>query len=263
MGNETNLNEDLNNQPEIGQSELLGMLSENWKRIIHNESLIKTVKKILLVISITLVVLFFFSYFVYIMPWMQEIGKGHEIRTTNIAELKKDPSYKKQLLSLSRDIQRLSRKFTAFTPGQSFLVINTTYNRFSLFRNKELLREGFCSSGSYTRLTNAEGSRQWIFKTPKGKFSIQEKITNPLWIRPDWSFVEEGAPIPPPSDESRYEYGVLGDYAMSLGDGYLIHGTLYKRFLGMPVTHGCVRLNDEDLKSIYNTLNIGSKVFIF
>jgi L,D-transpeptidase ErfK/SrfK len=55
----------------------------------------------------------------------------------------------------------------------------------------------------------------------------------------------------------------LGDYALAIGDGYLIHGTIYKRFLGMPVTHGCVRLNDEDLEVIYNTLNIGSKVYIF
>ena len=164
---------------------------------------------------------------------------------------------------LDRDTQRLTRKFAAYTPGQSYLVINTTDNRFSLYRNKKPVREGFCSTGSYTRLTNTEGSRQWIFKTPKGQFWIQQKITSPLWVRPDWSFVEEGLPIPPPNDESRYEYGVLGDYAMSLGDGYLIHGTLYKRFLGMPVTHGCVRLNDEDLEAIYNTLNIGSKVFIF
>ena len=50
---------------------------------------------------------------------------------------------------------------------------------------------------------------------------------------------------------------------MSIGDGYLIHGTIYKRFLGMPVTHGCVRLNDEDLEAIFNTLSIGSKVYIF
>ena len=68
---------------------------------------------------------------------------------------------------------------------------------------------------------------------------------------------------PPKDDFSRYEYGVLGDYALAIGDGYLIHGTIYKRFLGMPVTHGCVRLNDEDLEVIYNTLNIGSKVYIF
>ena len=174
MENPTNLNEDLNNGSGIGQSELLGMLSENWKRIIHNKFLTKTVRKILLVISITLLILAFFSFFLYVVPAMQEIGRGRQISRASVAELKKDPSYKKQISSLARDLQRLTRKFTAFTPGQSFLVINTTYNRFSLFRNKELLREGFCSSGSYTRLTNAEGSRQWIFKTPKGKFSIQE-----------------------------------------------------------------------------------------
>ena len=69
--------------------------------------------------------------------------------------------------------------------------------------------------------------------------------------------------FPRKDDPSRYEYGVLGDYAMSLGDGYLIHGTIYKRFIGMPVTHGCVRLGDEDLKAIFNTLSIGSKVYIF
>jgi L,D-transpeptidase YbiS len=31
----------------------------------------------------------------------------------------------------------------------------------------------------------------------------------------------------------------------------------------MPVTHGCIRLNDEDLEAIYNTLAVGSKVYIF
>jgi hypothetical protein len=194
---------------------------------------------------------------------LQETGKGEKVQPVNIAELKNDAAYKKQILQLGKDTQRLSRKFNAYTPGQSYLVINTTDNRFSLYRNRTLIRDGFCSTGSYTRLTNAEGSRQWIFKTPKGRFWIHEKITSPLWVRPDWSFVEEGIPIPPANDESRYEYGVLGDYAMSLGDGYLIHGTIYKRFLGMPVTHGCVRLNDDDLEAIYNTLNIGSKVYIF
>jgi len=56
---------------------------------------------------------------------------------------------------------------------------------------------------------------------------------------------------------------VLGDYALSLGDGYLIHGTLYQRLLGMPVTHGCIRLNDDDLKEVFNALSVGSKVYIY
>jgi hypothetical protein len=259
---EGNLNNRTSDPRSFAQSELVVMLAGYLNKIIKNSVLRILVAKTILVSAIIISVLFIFSYFLYIVPSLQEMGR-RQPKLTNISELKSDQVYKKLVTSLGRDVQRFSRKFTSFTPGQSYLVINTTDNRFFLYRNKKLIREGFCSSGSYTRLSTAEGNRHWIFKTPKGKFWIQQKITKPLWIRPDWSFVEEGLPIPPANDESRFEYGVLGDYAMSLGDGYLIHGTLYKRFLGMPVTHGCVRLNDEDLEAIYNTLNIGSKVFIF
>ena len=249
--------------PANDRSELVQMLLGFWQKIYFNTLLKKALRKILFITLIIFIVLFIFSWFIYFVPGFQEIGRGRKIQPTNIAELKNDPSYKKQLLLVNRDAQMLSRKFIAYTPGQSYLVINTTDNRFFLYRNKKLIREGFCSTGSYTKLTNVEGSRQWIFKTPKGQFWIQQKINKPLWVRPDWSFVEEGLPIPPADDESRFEFGVLGDYAMSLGDGYLIHGTLYKRFLGMPVTHGCVRLNDDDLEAIFNSVNIGSKVYIF
>jgi L,D-transpeptidase YbiS len=43
----------------------------------------------------------------------------------------------------------------------------------------------------------------------------------------------------------------------------MIHGTIYKRFLGMNVTHGCVRLGDDDLEAVYKNLQIGSKVYIY
>jgi hypothetical protein len=246
----------------ILDSELFTMLRSFADKIISNRVLRKIVFNTLLVTAVTLLIVFVISLFLYIIPALQETGTGTRLTTTNIEELKSSPDYRKKIAALKKDVQRLSWKYSSFTPGQSYLVINTTDNKFFLYRNKKLIREGFCSSGSYTRLTTAEGTRQWIFKTPKGQFWIQQKIVKPLWIRPDWSFVEEGLPVPAPDDPSRYEYGVLGDYAMSLGDGYLIHGTIYKRFLGMPVTHGCVRLNDEDLEAIFNTLNIGSKVYI-
>jgi hypothetical protein len=244
-------------------SELVQMLLEIWRKIYTNIYLRKAIAKILFISLIIILVLFVFSWFLYIIPGLQEAGRKRVIQHENVAELKSNPLYKKEILQLEREVQMLSRKFSAYTPGQSYLVINTTDNKFSLYMNKKLTREGFCSTGSYTKLTSAEGTRQWLFKTPKGQFWIQQKINKPLWVRPDWSFVEEGMPIPAENDESRFEFGVLGDYAMSLGDGYLIHGTLYKRFLGMPVTHGCVRLNDDDLEAIFNSMNIGSKVFIF
>lgn len=222
----------------------------------------KVLRIILRTLASLAALLFVFVFVIYMVPGIQEMKGTRLTRMLSDPELEKEQSYKKQTSQLTRDVQRLSKKYASFTSGQSYIVINTTDNRFFLYKNKKLIREGFCSSGSYTML-KTEGERKWIFKTPKGKYWIQGKITSPVWRRPDWAFVEEGLPIPPENHPSRYEYGVLGDYAMSIGDGYLIHGTLYKRFLGMPVTHGCVRLNDEDLEAIYNTLSIGSKVYIF
>jgi lipoprotein-anchoring transpeptidase ErfK/SrfK len=43
----------------------------------------------------------------------------------------------------------------------------------------------------------------------------------------------------------------------------MVHGTIWKRRMGLPVTHGCVRLLDEDLEAVFNTLSVGSKVIIY
>ncbi len=171
-------------------------------------------------------------------------------------------AHPKRVSQLTSAITALEKKIERFTPGNAFLVVNTTENKFSLYRNRKLVREGLCSTGSYISL-EGEGDKKWIFKTPRGEFKVRGKITDPVWRKPDWAFVEEGLPIPPANAPSRYERGVLGEYALALGDGYLIHGTLYQRFLGLPVTHGCIRMNDADLKEVYETLPVGAKVFIY
>lgn len=93
--------------------------------------------------------------------------------------------------------------------------------------------------------------------------TVLSKTENPVWSKPDWAFIEEGLPVPKAGDPSRYERGVLGKYKLSMADGYLLHGTLYQRFLGMPVTHGCIRLGDEDLDVVYHTLQVGSFVYVY
>ena len=233
------------------------------KKILSDKSLFKTARSVSITLSAVFSLVLVIVFFLYFVPFITEKIPVNNSEITNDQGFRKDPLYRKEISLINRDIQRLSRKYTGYTSGQSYIVINTTRNKFSLYRNKKVVREGFCSSGSYTLLKTAEGDRKWIFRTPKGKYRIQGKMTNPVWKKPDWAFVEEGLPIPPVNDHTRFEYGVLGDYALAIGDGYLIHGTLYKRFLGMPVTHGCVRLNDEDLEAIFNTLSVGSKVYIF
>jgi L,D-transpeptidase YbiS len=163
---------------------------------------------------------------------------------------------------VGREIKALDKKLASKIPKSFFLVINSSTNEFSLFKGTQLIKKDKCSTGSYILLKNGD-QQKWMFKTPKGEFSIRSKTTSPVWKKPDWAFVEEGLPVPSANHSSRYEYGVLGDYALNLGQGYLIHGTLYQRYLGLPVTHGCIRLNDENLELVYKSLAVGSKVYIY
>jgi L,D-transpeptidase YbiS len=84
----------------------------------------------------------------------------------------------------------------------------------------------------------------------------------PVWRKPDWAFLEEGEPLPA-RDGDRMEYGVLGSFALGIGDGYYIHGTLYTRLLGQNVTHGCIRLSEADLDRLVDLAPLGTPVFIF
>ena len=209
------------------------------------------------------VILLFLAFFIFIVPLIQEgtlilVRKGTPQHYT-IAEPEK---YTARVAALERELRNQKRRFEALTPLSAYLIVNTFENKIWLYRGKKLVREGMCSTGSYILLESGD-EQKWIFKTPRGMFRVQGKTTSPVWRKPDWAFVEEGLPIPPPTHPSRYEYGVLGDYALSIGDGYLIHGTLYQRFLGLPVTHGCIRLNDDDLKAVYSNLDIGSRVYIY
>lgn len=211
-------------------------------------------------LALQLVAIVVFLCFVFVaVPWLKEIPVLYRVNNLQTEQKRKVVP---DNIMLKVEVVLLQKKINRFTPGGVYLVINTSENTFFLYKNKELVRQGICSTGSYVKL-EADNNKNWIFETPKGVFTIKGKITNPVWRKPDWAFVEEGLPVPPYNDSSRYEYGVLGDYALSLGDGYLIHGTLYKRFLGMPVTHGCVRMGDDDLKTVYETLPLGAKVFIF
>ncbi len=165
--------------------------------------------------------------------------------------------------ALDKELGDIQKKLSVYLPKGPYLIINTSANNFKLMKDEgAVIREGMCSTGSYTVLQGGAG-QQWIFKTPRGMFKILKKTENPVWKKPDWAFIEEGLPVPSPNHPSRFEDGVLGSYSMNLGEGYMIHGTLYKRFLGMPVTHGCIRMGDADLEVVFKTMQLGSKVYIY
>ena len=96
-----------------------------------------------------------------------------------------------------------------------------------------------------------------------GSLTVLGKERNPVWIRPDWSYVEENMPVPPLNDPNRIVRKVLGKYALLLGSGYKIHGTTFTNLLGTHFTHGCISLGDDDLALVYKSVKVGTKVYIY
>jgi L,D-transpeptidase YbiS len=192
-------------------------------------------------------------------------GSGQVIANISYA----NEGYVQKLLLLEEDlkierenIRLLKERFKQLEYKKPYLVVNTSNNEMRLVKNGITIRKAKCSTGSYVLLKASE-QREWLFRTPKGKFNVSVKLKNPYWYKADWAYLEEGLPIPSIYSPKRYVPNVLGDFALGFGDGYLVHGTLYKRFLGLPVTHGCVRLDDEDMLIVFNTLTHGSRIYIY
>jgi L,D-transpeptidase catalytic domain len=76
--------------------------------------------------------------------------------------------------------------------------------------------------------------------------------------------VVDGKILVPPlgTTQRRYE-GVLGTYRLNMGDGYAIHGTNQPETVGRAVSHGCVRLRNEDISKLYAMVSVGTPVYIY
>jgi lipoprotein-anchoring transpeptidase ErfK/SrfK len=71
--------------------------------------------------------------------------------------------------------------------------------------------------------------------------------------------------MPPFNTEQRRVPDALGPYKLDMGDGYLIHGTnpFNEDTIGGAVSHGCVRLANDDVDRLYHMVDTGVAVFIY
>jgi hypothetical protein len=69
--------------------------------------------------------------------------------------------------------------------------------------------------------------------------------------------------IPPVGTAARQFPEVLGTHRLNLGDGYALHGTQAVRQLGQNVSHGCVRLANQDIARLYEMAGVGDEVIIY
>jgi len=83
-------------------------------------------------------------------------------------------------------------------------------------------------------------------------------------VEPGQMIVRGGAVvIPPIGTRARQFPDVLGTHRLNLGDGYALHGTQAVDKLGQSVSHGCVRLHNNDIARLYQMASVGDEVIIY
>jgi hypothetical protein len=231
-------------------------------------------------------------------------------------------------------VRETEMKLDDASDTDQIIVVSTAENRLYVRRAGKVVYQAVCSTGKGTTLTDESGGSM-VFDTPTGKFRVVKKEENPLWVPPDWHFVEEarkkgkrvvrlspgeridartgepvggdegvrswgasrtsgrvltmkggtvvevgpdgehelpagevieagGAVVVPPYGTPQRKFDkVLGKYRLNLGGGYGIHGTMYPDQLGRSVTHGCVRLGDADIETLFRMAQVGDQVLIY
>ncbi len=93
---------------------------------------------------------------------------------------------------------------------------------------------------------------------------LKDGTVKPLTASEGHEIVADGKVVIPPYGTNQRKYmGVLGSYRLYLGDGYGIHGTDVPSSIGRDVSHGCVRLRNEDITRLYETVAVGTPVYIY
>ena len=141
-----------------------------------------------------------------------------------------------------------------------FVVVDLDHNELRFMDGETVVWSGLVGTGTGLRLRGENG--EWDFSTPNGLFHVQFKELDPVWLLPDWYFVEHDLPIPPKNAPERRVPGGLGAAAVYLGSEIAIHGTDKPELLGQRVSHGCIRLADPNAMRLFHNVQIGTPVVI-
>jgi len=219
----------------------------------------------------------------------------------------------------SDSLQRLMTSRPGAPAKGPYVVVSIEDHRLWYRKGDSVIFTTQVATGSGKILESSGSVSRWRFETPRGRLVVVSRDTNPIWVPPDWYYVEEairrglgvvrlsrGQPltgpngavltvvgsdvvrrargeksapveasegkeivfggnlvIPPFGTKQRKYPGVLGAYRLNLGDGYALHGTDKPDTIGRSVSHGCVRLRNEDIGWLYANVPIGTPVYIY
>ena len=201
---------------------------------------------------------------------------------------------------------------------QPYIVVSIEEHRMWYRQGAAILFTAEVATGSGKVLERTGDDTHWRFETPRGRLKVVSKETEPVWVPPDWHYIEQAQKrglgilkldrgqslatpggvitvvgsdvvirspdgrvspleatdgreivaggnilIPPFGTNQRKYKGVLGTHRLNIGDGYALHGTNNPESIGRSVSHGCVRLRNEDIAQLYEIVQVGTPVFIY
>ncbi|WP_448268411.1 L,D-transpeptidase [Nostoc sp. DSM 114159] len=101
----------------------------------------------------------------------------------------------------------------------------------------------------------AIGKPKW--ETPTGKFKVLNMVKNPTWRNPFVNYTE----IIPPGLENPLGERWIGFWTDGK-DQIGFHGTYKRDSVGKAISHGCVRMYNEDVRKLYEMVTIGTPVIV-
>jgi hypothetical protein len=197
------------------------------------------------------------------------------------------------------------------------IVVSLSARKLWLLRGKDTLMAASVAIGKGQNFTYR--GRTFRFQTPRGERRILAKEVNPVWVPPEWHYLERAAReglepveikegqeypvgdgthielrgdqvgrinrfgnfwpitpgtelifdgkiyIPPKNSAQRRVPDALGTRKLDLGGGYLIHGThVYNAdSIGRAVSHGCIRMKNDEVERLYDLVAVGTPVYIY
>lgn len=166
----------------------------------------------------------------------------------------------------------LEREVSASTPlvdhPGRYIVVHLAENRVFVFEGERAIWSAPAGTGNGFELDRG-GEHRWTFTTPRGLMRVLRMEKNPVWVAPDWHFIEKGRAVPPRNHASRRIPGGMGTTALYLGDGIAIHGTENPGLLLNPdpearnVSHGCIRLTNEAARELMHMVDVGTPVLLY
>ncbi len=123
------------------------------------------------------------------------------------------------------------------------LVIELSDRRVYLYRGDKLT----------TSYPVAIGKAGW--ETPVGSYKVMEMQRNPTWQHP-WT----GKLVPP---GAKNPLGARWIGFWTDGKNFIgFHGTPQEKLVGQAVSHGCVRMRNQDILALYAQVDVGTPVTV-